>query len=213
VQLTRLTDTGTGMDEATIARVFEPFFTTKEPGKGTGLGVSQVYGFVQQSGGHVKVSSEPGQGTTVRIFLPKHAGPATIEPSIDWKISPLGMAGETTLVVEDDDDVRTHIVETLRELGYRVVEAHDGASALRLLARQAKVDLFFTDIVLPGGMSGAQLAAEARGLRPGMKILFATGYARSPAAHRGRLDTGLELITKPFTYASLAAKVRDVLDS
>jgi CheY-like chemotaxis protein len=198
------------MDEATIARVFEPFFTTKEPGKGTGLGLSQVYGFVQQSGGHVKVSSEPGQGTTVRIFLPKHAGPATIEPSVDWKISPLGMAGETTLVVEDDDDVRTHIVETLRELGYR---SSRRTMAHRRCASWRAVDLFFTDIVLPGGMSGAQLAAEARGLRPGMKILFATGYARSPAAHRGRLDTGLELITKPFTYASLAAKVRDVLDS
>jgi PAS domain S-box-containing protein len=208
-----VSDTGVGMDKDTVSRVFEPFFTTKEAGKGTGLGMSQVYGFVKQSGGHVKVYSEPGHGTTVRIYLPRRVGVEAAEPVAEASLTLEGSLDETILVVEDDDDVRTHTVETLRELGYRVVEAHDGPSALRLLERQAKVDLFFTDVVLPGGLTGAQLALEARALRPDLKVLFTTGYARSAMVHHGRLDSGIELISKPFTYAALAAKVRDVLDS
>lgn len=208
-----VSDTGLGMDKGTLSRVFEPFFTTKEAGKGTGLGLSQVYGFVKQSGGHVKVYSESGHGTTVRIYLPRRLGAAAAEAVAEPNLTPEGSIGETILVVEDNDDVRTHTVETLRELGYRVVEAHDGPSALRLLERQAKVDLFFTDVVLPGGLNGAQLAVEARAIRPDIKVLFTTGYARNAIVHHGRLDPGVELITKPFTYAGLAAKVRDVLDA
>jgi CheY-like chemotaxis protein len=125
---------------------------------------------------------------------------------------PESASDETILVLEDDDDVRTYSVETLRELGYRVIEAHDGPSALRLLERQLRVDLLFTDVVLPGGITGAQVAAQARALRPGLKVLFTTGYARNAIVHHGRLDKGVQLITKPFSFPDLAAKVRDVLD-
>ena len=207
-----VSDTGVGMDKATMARVFEPFFTTKEPGKGTGLGLSQVYGFVKQSGGHVRVYSEQDQGTTVKIYLPRLFGEETTDEIVSPVIAPEGTGDETILVVEDDDDVRTYSVDVLRELGYRVLEAHDGPSALRLLERQPKVDLLFSDVVLPGGMTGAQVAAQAQALNPKLKVLFTTGYARNAIVHHGRLDAGVQLITKPFTYADLAAKVRDVLD-
>jgi PAS domain S-box-containing protein len=206
-----VSDTGVGMDEATVARAFEPFFTTKPVGRGTGLGLSQVYGFVKQSGGHVKIYSEVGQGTTVRLYLPRLASAVPVEGE-DEVLVPEGAREETILVVEDDDDVRTYSVETLRELGYRVVEAHDGPAGLRLLERQARVDLLFTDVVLPGGMTGAQMAAQARELRPGLKVLFTTGYARNAIIHQGRLDKGVKLITKPFASGELAVKVRDVLD-
>jgi signal transduction histidine kinase len=207
-----VSDTGTGMDANTIAKAFEPFFTTKPVGKGTGLGLSQVYGFVKQSGGHVKIYSEVGRGTTVKIYLPRMTG-AGDEVEVVGQLSlPKGTHEETVLVIEDDDDVRTYSVETLRELGYRVIEAHDGPSGLRLLERQSRIDLLFTDVVLPGGMTGAQVAAQAHELRPELKVLFTTGYSRDAIVHRGRLDRGAQLITKPFSYAELAAKVRDVLD-
>jgi CheY-like chemotaxis protein len=207
-----ISDSGSGMDEQTVSQAFEPFFTTKPVGKGTGLGLSQVYGFVKQSGGHVKIYSELGQGTTVKIYLPRLTGAhAAADPTED-KLSPEAGANETILVVEDDDDVRTYSVETLRELGYRVLEAHDGPSALRLLERQPRVDLLFTDVVLPSGMTGAQVAAQARELHPGLRVLFTTGYARNAIIHHGRLDQGVHLITKPFSFSELAAKIRDVLD-
>jgi PAS domain S-box-containing protein len=207
-----VTDTGTGMDARTIAQAFEPFFTTKPVGKGTGLGLSQVYGFVKQSGGHVKICSEVGEGTTIKIYLPRLSGhPAGSEAFANTPV-PEGANEETILVLEDDDDVRTYSVETLRELGYRVIEAHDGPSALRLLERQLRVDLLFTDVVLPGGITGAQVAAQARALRPELRVLFTTGYARNAIVHHGRLDKGVQLITKPFSFPDLAAKVRDVLD-
>jgi PAS domain S-box-containing protein len=207
-----VSDTGFGMDEATVARAFEPFFTTKPVGSGTGLGLSQVYGFVKQSGGHVKIYSEPGHGTTVKIYLPRLiATDEVVEESGDAPI-PEGSREETILVLEDDDDVRTFSVETLRDLGYRVIEAHDGPSALRLLERQSRVDLMFSDVVLPGGMTGAEVAKQARELRPELKVLFTTGYARNAIIHHGRLDKGVKLITKPFGSAELAMKVRDVLD-
>jgi CheY-like chemotaxis protein len=199
------------MSPDTIARAFEPFFTTKPVGKGTGLGLSQVYGFVKQTGGHVKIYSEPGQGTTVRVYLPRMAGTAAENEDDEDSVLPEG-AAETILVLEDDDDVRTYTVDILRELGYRVVEANDGPSALRLLERQSPVDLLFSDVVLPGGMTGAQVAAQAKAIRPEIKVLFTTGYARNAIVHHGRLDKGVELITKPFTYADLAAKIRDVID-
>jgi CheY-like chemotaxis protein len=207
-----VSDTGAGMDARTMAQAFEPFFTTKPVGKGTGLGLSQVYGFVKQSGGHVKIYSEPGQGTTVKIYLPRLIGEATEPEAAEDLPSPEAESEETILVLEDDDDVRTYTVEILRELGYRVLEAHDGPSALRLLERQARVDLLFSDVVLPGGMTGAQAAAQARELRPGLKVLFTTGYARNAIIHHGRLDAGVQLITKPFTSTDLATKIRDVLD-
>lgn len=207
-----VSDTGVGMDSATIAKAFEPFFTTKPVGRGTGLGLSQVYGFVKQSGGHVKIYSEVGQGTTVKIYLPRLTSAAATGQVQEEQPEPDGGSGETILVVEDDDDVRTYSVEVLRELGYRVIEAHDGPSALRLLDRQSRVDLLFTDVVLPGGVTGAQVAAQARELRPELKVLFTTGYARNAIIHHGRLDKGVRLITKPFSSAELAFKVRDVLD-
>ncbi|HKP77909.1 MAG TPA: ATP-binding protein [Phenylobacterium sp.] len=207
-----VSDTGSGMDPKTVAQAFEPFFTTKPVGKGTGLGLSQVYGFVKQSGGHVKIYSEVGQGTTVKIYLPRQTAAPVEEEEAPELSAPEAASDETILVLEDDDDVRTYSVEILRELGYRVVEAHDGPSALRLLERQSRVDLLFTDVVLPGGMTGAQVAAQARTLRPGLRVLFTTGYARNAIIHHGRLDRGVQLITKPFGSADLAAKVRDVLD-
>jgi PAS domain S-box-containing protein len=209
-----VSDTGSGMDQDTVARAFEPFFTTKEVGKGTGLGLSQVYGFVKQSGGHLKIYSEPGDGTCVKIYLPRLLGARPEVEAIVEDAAPQGARDETVLVCEDDDDVRAYTVEVLRELGYRVIEAHDGPSALRLLERQeGLVDLLFTDVVLPGGMTGAMLANEARALRPGLKVLFTTGYARSAIVHQGRLDPGVELITKPFAYGDLAARVREILDA
>ncbi|NNM72827.1 hybrid sensor histidine kinase/response regulator [Enterovirga aerilata] len=207
-----VTDTGHGMDAETVSRAFEPFFTTKEVGKGTGLGLSMVYGFVKQSGGHVKVYSEPGEGTTVKIYLPRLVGGVEDEEEASAPTVPEGTRDEIILVCEDDDDVRAYSVEVLRELGYRVLEAHDGPSALRLLERERRVDLLFTDVVLPGGMTGAVLAEKARALRPGLKVLFTTGYARNAIMHQGRLDRGVELITKPFSFADLAGRVRDLLD-
>ena len=208
-----VSDTGCGMDSGTLTRAIEPFFTTKEVGKGTGLGLSMVYGFVKQSGGHFKIYSEQGQGTTIRIYLPRLLADEAVEEEHGEPVVPEGTGEETILVCEDDDDVRAYTVEALRELGYRVLEAHDGPSALRLLERQeGRVDLLFTDVVLPGGMTGAIVAREARKLRPDLRILFTTGYARNAIVHHGRLDPGVELLTKPFAYADLAARVRDMLD-
>jgi signal transduction histidine kinase/ActR/RegA family two-component response regulator len=208
--LVSVTDSGTGMDAQTSSRVFEPFFTTKEEGKGTGLGLSQVYGFVKQSGGHVKLYSELGRGTTVRIYLPRRQGDAAASDAQASSLTPEA-SGETILVVEDDPDVRAYSVSALQELGYQVVEASDGPAAIRLL-EQRRFDLVFSDVVLPGGMTGAQVVARAVQLWPGIKTLFTTGYARNAIVHHGRLDPGVHLITKPFTFDDLAAKVRDVLD-
>ncbi|MGY4623233.1 ATP-binding protein [Bradyrhizobium sp. USDA 4486] len=208
-----VTDTGVGMDAKTVAQAFEPFFTTKAVGKGTGLGLSQVYGFVKQSGGHVKIYSEVGQGTTVKLYLPRIAGEGLTAEESGLLPSPEGAQEETILVLEDDDDVRAYSVDTLRELGYRVIEAHDGPAALRLLEREPRVDLLFTDVVLPGGLTGAQVAAQAKTVRPTLKVLFTTGYARNAIIHHGRLDKGVQLIVKPFSFTELAAKVRDVLDA
>jgi PAS domain S-box-containing protein len=208
-----VSDTGTGMTPESLSRAFEPFYTTKPVGEGTGLGLSQVYGFVKQSGGHVKIYSELGQGTCVKIYLPRLNAAAQAEP-VEQQVfaAPEAAAEETILVVEDDDDVRAYSVEILRELGYRVIEAHDGPSALRLLERQFRVDLLFTDVILPGGMTGAQVAAQARGAIPQLKVLFTTGYARNAIVHHGRLDQGVQLITKPFSMSELAVRVRDILD-
>ncbi|MBW8743009.1 MAG: PAS domain S-box protein [Sphingomonas sp.] len=207
-----ISDTGTGMDEATVTQAFEPFFTTKPVGQGTGLGLSQVYGFVKQSGGHLKIYSEIGEGTTIKLYLPRLDSPVEDEIEASPQVAPEGSSAEAILVVEDDADVRAQSVEALGELGYRVLQAADGPAALRLLQREAHVDLLFTDVVLPSGLTGAQVAAEAREIQPAIKVLFTTGYARNAIVHNGRLDAGVHLITKPYSFADLAAKVRDVLD-
>jgi CheY-like chemotaxis protein len=207
-----VSDTGSGMSESTIKQAFEPFFTTKPVGQGTGLGLSQVYGFVKQSGGHVRIYSELGQGTTVKIYLPRFERDQVSTQAEVQTLLQEGATSETILVTEDDPDVRAFSVEALQELGYQVLEAPDGPTALKVLDRHPQIDLLFTDVVLPGGMSGAQLAAQARGNRPDLKVLFTTGYARNAIVHHGRLDKGLQLITKPFSVADLAARLRDVLD-
>jgi signal transduction histidine kinase len=209
-----VSDTGVGMAPDVIEQAFEPFFTTKEVGHGTGLGLSQVYGFVKQSGGHVKIYSEVGQGTTVRIYLPR----LTTEGVAQERKSPAlakAVAGgsERVLVVEDDEGVRGYSAEILREFGYEVLEAADGASAIRLIEAEPGLALLFTDVGLPGGLNGRQLADEARRRCPGIKVLYTTGYARNAIVHQGRLDSGVALIVKPFTYDALATKIRKVLDA
>jgi signal transduction histidine kinase len=212
-----VSDTGVGMPKEVVAHAFEPFFTTKDVGQGTGLGLSQVYGFVKQSGGHVKIYSEAGQGTTVRIYLPRLvAGDSAAvagEPQAPRR-QPAAAAGrETVLIVEDDEGVRGYSAEMLRELGYQVLEASDGAEALRLIEKSPDLALLFTDVGLPGGLNGRQLADEVRRRRPKLKVLYTTGYARNAIVHQGRLDPGVDLIVKPFTFQNLAAKLRAVLDS
>jgi CheY-like chemotaxis protein len=172
-----------------------------------------VYGFVKQSGGHVKIDSEVGIGTTVRIYLPRLTSATGSDPAAAPEPVPRGAGQEKILVVEDHEDVRAHSVEVLRELGYLVFEAPDGPSALALMAAHGDFDLLFTDVVLPGGMTGAQVAAEAKARWPRLKILFTTGYARNAIVHHGRLDAGVHLLTKPFSYDALAYKVRQILDA
>jgi signal transduction histidine kinase len=212
--LIAIADTGLGMDRPTLERVFEPFFTTKEVGKGTGLGLSQVYGFVHQSAGHVKIYSEVGEGTTAKIYLPRYLGDdERAEDDVAPRGSARAIGAESILVVEDDDTLRAHSVETLRELGYRVLMAPNGAAALDILSREAQVDLLFTDIVMPGSFNGRQLADEATRRRPGLKVLFTTGYTRNAIVHHGRLDAGVQLIVKPFSYEELGTKIRALLDA
>jgi two-component system NtrC family sensor kinase len=204
-----VTDTGTGMPREVLEKVFEPFFTTKEVGQGTGLGLSMVYGFVKQSGGHVKIYSEPGQGTTVKIYLPRLIGEEVVDER-EVRELPRAEARETVLVVEDDNDVRAYTVESLTTLGYRVLEARDANSALATLQSQESVTLLFTDIGLPG-LDGRQLAEEVHRLRPDLPVLFTTGYARNAVVHNNVLDQGVHLLTKPFTTEQLANKARVVI--
>lgn len=209
-----VSDSGSGMDKATREKAFEPFFTTKEVGKGTGLGLSQVYGFVRQSAGHVKIYSELGEGTTVKVYLPRQRGEmdsVKIEDSPGTIARAIGK--EVVLVVEDDDALRAYTTESLRELGYHVLEAASGAAALEVLAKDKDVDLMFTDVVMPGGVNGRQLADEVarRGLK--LKLLFTTGYTRNAIVHEGRLDPGIHLIGKPFSFQELASRVRARLDA
>ena len=207
-----VSDTGTGMDAETVEKVFEPFFTTKPVGKGTGLGLSQVYGFIRQSGGHVRIYSEVGHGTTVKLYLPRYVGseqPIDTRPQTPQAVE---RGDETILVVEDHPDLRLYAANILRELGYRVLEAGDAREALGILEGEGEVDLVFTDVVLPGGMDGRVLVNEALRLRPRLRALFTTGYTRNAIVHNGRLDAGVNLLPKPFTYEQLARKVRAVLD-
>ncbi len=207
-----VTDTGIGMPAEILARVFEPFFTTKEVGQGTGLGLSQVYGFAKQSRGDVRVSSEVGVGTSVTIYLPRSQGRpiaafvASLEPTMK------ASQAETILVVEDDLQVQNYTVEALRELCYLVQHAGDATSALALLDRIGKVDLLFTDVMLPGGLSGRDLAEKAQDFHPEMRVLFTSGYNRDVIVDKGRLNADIDLLVKPFSYGDLAARVRRTLD-
>jgi signal transduction histidine kinase/CheY-like chemotaxis protein len=203
-----VSDTGSGMTRDVAQKAFEPFFTTKDAGKGSGLGLSQVYGFIRQSNGHAKIYSERGQGTTIKLYLPRLAAEAQGPEGAPEPPAPAEAPSKhTILVVEDEEDVRAHAVSLLSELGYSIVEAADAPEALRTLDVRRDVDLLFTDVGLPGGVNGRQLADEARRRRPELLVLFTTGYARNAIVHQGRLDPGVQLITKPFTFAALAAKV------
>ncbi|MGC1302301.1 MAG: ATP-binding protein [Caulobacteraceae bacterium] len=206
-----ITDSGVGMSKYILSRVFEPFYTTKEVGKGTGLGLSMIYGFVKQSGGHVTLYSEEGQGTTVRLYFPRYRGELGAAEEAPSLPAPEGQKNEIVLVVEDNHDVRAYSVMILNELGYSVLEAGDAEAALAILKRPGRIDLLFTDVVLPG-RTGRMLADEAKTLRPDLRVLFTTGYSRNAIVHQGRLDPGVQLITKPFTFEQLAVRLRDVLD-
>ena len=207
-----ITDTGTGMPEDVAAKAFDPFFTTKEAGKGTGLGLSQVHGFVYQSGGHVKIYSELGSGTTIKLYLPRHYGaPARAgQDASGTGDLPLGSPHHVILVVEDDDRVRQMTVDALRDLGYTVIHANGAAAALSLLDGHPEVELLFTDIVMPD-VNGRKLADMALARRPGLKVLFTTGYTRNAVVHNGIVDPGVQLIGKPFTLEQLALKVHEVI--
>ncbi|HSJ97983.1 MAG TPA: ATP-binding protein, partial [Myxococcota bacterium] len=207
-----VTDTGSGIPSENLGRVFEPFFTTKPVGRGTGLGLAMVYGFLKQSGGHVELDSAPGRGTAVKLYLPRAGG---VEPGVEAgapQAQALGGA-ETILLVEDEEQVRLHAQRQLAALGYRVLAASNGREALELLREHSGIDLLFTDVVMPGGIDGRQLAEEARRMHPGLKVLFTSGYSEDVIVHHGRLDAGLQLLPKPYRSAELARKVRLALDA
>ncbi|HLH88046.1 MAG TPA: ATP-binding protein [Xanthobacteraceae bacterium] len=213
--LISVTDSGTGMAAETLDKAFEPFFTTKPPGQGTGLGLSQVYGFVRQSGGHVAIYSEVGEGTTVKIYLPRLVGEVAVETKAESAaVTPAPAPaeaghGERILVVEDDDDVRSYLVEALRGLNFDVAEAADAAAALAAAAGR-ELDLLLTDVILPG-MNGRELADKLSAERPGLQVLFMTGYSRNAIVHQGRLDPGVHMLQKPVTAAELVRKMRELL--
>jgi PAS domain S-box-containing protein len=210
--LIAVSDTGSGIPSDILSRVFEPFFTTKEIGRGTGLGLSMVYGFVKQSGGHVTIYSEEGQGTSVKLYFPRYTGEAPFDREAEEVDRPPASEGEVVLVVEDNPDVRAYSVMILKELGYHVVEAATAEAALAAVASDQRIDLLFTDVVLPD-RTGRVVADEAQQLRPGLKVLFTTGYSRNAIVHHGRLDPGVELLPKPFSFDQLATRVRDMLDA
>lgn len=205
-------DTGAGMSAEVISRAFDPFFTTKPIGEGTGLGLSQVFGFVRQSAGHVGLTSEIDVGTTVTIYLPRGSDDA-VESAVDAPAETArARCGETILVVEDEDDVRAYSTEALQELGFTVLQAMDADSAVQTLVSCPRIDLLFTDVGLPG-LNGRELVERARVLRPQLRVLFTSGYARDAIVHEGRLDAGVALLSKPFTRGQLAAQVRLAIDS
>ena len=206
-----VSDTGCGMTKEVAARAFEPFFTTKEVGKGSGLGLSMVFGFVKQSGGHAKIYSEVDEGTTVQLYFP---GILDAAAQVREEEAPLDVTGgrEHILVVEDDVLVRDHVVAQLRDLGYRVTEASSGPAAYEAIKRMSDIDLLFTDVVMPGGMNGRKLAEAAVELRPRLKVLYTSGYTENAIIHHGRLDPGVHLLSKPYRRRDLAAKVRKALE-
>jgi PAS domain S-box-containing protein len=208
--LVAVSDTGQGISAENLGRVFEPFFSTKEKGKGTGLGLSMVYGFIKQSGGHINIYSEPGQGTTVKMYLPRVIGTVTAYDKDMTKLSLMGGV-ETILLVEDDDLVRRYARNQLAGLGYRVLEAADGPQALALVEAHEDIDLLFTDVVMPGGMSGRELADQVQQQRPDMRVLFTSGYTENAIVHQGRLDAGVQLLSKPYRREDLLRRINEAL--
>ena len=209
-----VSDTGTGMPPDVVARAFDPFFTTKPLGQGTGLGLSMIYGFARQSGGQVRIYSEVGQGTMVCIYLPRHYGPEeAAETPLDPGEGQRAVVGETVLVIDDEPTVRMLVADVLGDFGYGALEAEDGPSGLKILEGRARVDLLITDVGLPGGMNGRQVADAARALRPGLKVLFITGYAENAVVGNGHLDPGMAVLTKPFAMDDLAAKIRSLIEA
>jgi CheY-like chemotaxis protein len=208
-----VSDTGVGMSDDVAKSAFEPFFTTKQIGMGTGLGLSQVYGFVKQSNGHIKIYSEPNHGTTIRVYLPRYHGEAT-PPPFSRHAGPLiaGSAHDVVLVVEDEAKLRQLAVDTLRELGYPVLAAGSAKEALDLIDGHPEIRLLFTDIVMPD-MGGRKLADEALKRRPDLRVLYTTGFTRNAVVHNGILDAGIDLIPKPFTIEELAVKIRHALSN
>jgi signal transduction histidine kinase len=208
-----VTDTGTGIPKEIADRIFDPFFTTKPIGQGTGLGLSMIHGFVRQSGGQVRVYSEPGHGTTMCLYLPRYTGELEDDPeTVETTIAEIG-TGETVLVIDDEPTVRMLIVEVLEEAGYSALEAEDGPTGLKILQSSAQIDLLITDVGLPGGMNGRQVADAARIGRPELKVLFVTGFAENAAVGNGHLDPGMAVITKPFVMAELAHKITEMIES
>ena len=208
-----VTDNGSGMSADVIGRAFDPFFTTKPAGQGTGLGLSMVYGFARQSNGQVRIYSELGEGTTVKIYLPRHVGAAVKESIQPEPVElPRAEAGETVLVVDDEPTIRMLIGDTLSELGYRGIEAGDAASGLKVLESDAKIDLLITDVGLPGGMNGKEMADAARAKRPKLKVLFITGYAENAAITNGHLEPGMQVMSKPFSMDKLASRIRSIIE-
>jgi PAS domain S-box-containing protein len=207
-----VTDTGTGMPPDVIERAFDPFYTTKPMGQGTGLGLSMTYGFAKQSGGQVRIHSLVGEGTTMRIYLPRHLGEEDAErPQPQLAQAPRAQAGETVLIIDDDPAVRMLVTEVLEDLGYAAIEAADGNSGLKVLQSNARIDLLITDVGLPGGINGRQIADAARTSRPDLKVLFITGYAENAVMRGGYLEPGMQIMIKPFTMEALATRIQDVI--
>jgi len=205
-----VSDTGEGMPSEVMDKVFEPFFTTKEVGKGSGLGLSMVYGFVKQSNGHVKIYSEVGHGTTVKLYLPQAAGLANADAPPEHRGEP-ERGGETILVVEDDPLVRQYVLTQIQSLGYTTLSASNGAEALAAIDSGKPIDLLFTDIIMPGNMNGRELAKQAAIRRPEIKVLFTSGYTENAIIHHGRLDPGVLLLAKPYRRSDLASLIRAAL--
>jgi PAS domain S-box-containing protein len=204
-----VSDTGSGMAPDVMAQAFDPFYTTKPEGKGTGLGLSMVYGFVKQSGGHVKIYSELADGTTVKVYLPRSMEPEQLLAPVDAR--PAVGGTETILIAEDDDQVRGTVVETLQELGYKVLVSTNGEEGLAIVKSGVKIDLLFTDVVMPGSVPSPELARQAREHLPGIAVLFTSGYTRNAIVHGGRLDPGVELLSKPYSREDLARRIRAAL--
>ena len=207
-----VSDSGTGIDKAIIDRVFDPFFTTKPTGQGTGLGLSMVYGFARQSNGHVRIYSEPGQGTMVCIYLPRHLGEEQVEVADPAEAPAPSEASATVLVIDDEPTVRMLIADALADRGYACIEAGDGAEGLKVVQSSTKIDLLITDVGLPGGLNGRQVADAAWATRPGLGVLFITGYADNAVLSHGHLAPGMEVLTKPFTIDDFTRRVENMLN-